>query len=138
MRTRVCLLLAAAVPLAGSLIALGAAQRPPRFNPVIELLEQKKPVFGVYAPSNRRAGGGGGAAPADAPPPKTPAQLAQDAVANTATDFIFDGSMEGNFDRGYTAFAEFVKGMAAAGAVQPSPAKRLHHPLIVKMHRIAT
>src|SRR5687768_16956432 len=113
MRTRVFLLMAAAVPLAGSLFGLGAAHRPPaaqpppRLNPVIELLEQKKPVFGVYAPSNRRPGGGSGATPVDAPPPKTPAQLAQDAVANTTTDFIFDGSMEGNFDRGYTAFSEF-------------------------------
>src|SRR5688500_1067480 len=137
MQTRVLLLVAAALPLAGGVIALGAAQRPPRLNPVIELLEQKKPVFGLYAPSNRRPGGGGGAAPADAPPPKTPAQLAQDGVANTSSDFIFDGSMEGNFDRGYTAFSEFVKGMAAADAVQQAPAKRLHHPLIVKMHRIA-
>ena len=78
------------------------------FNPMVELLAAKKPVFGLYAPSNRRFGGGGpggpgGAArpatpPADAPPPKTPAQLAKEAVEFANSDFIFDGSMEGNFD----------------------------------------
>lgn len=106
-----------------------------RLNPMIDLLQQKKPIFGVYAPSNR-GGRGRGGAPADAPPPKTPAQLAQDALAYTQADFIFDGSMEGNFERGFTNFAEFAKGMAAGGVLQKSPAPRLTHPLVVKMHEI--
>jgi 2-keto-3-deoxy-L-rhamnonate aldolase RhmA len=108
----------------------------PRLNAVIDLLEQKQPVFGLYAPANRR-GGRGGEAPADAPPPKTPLQLAQEALAFDRTDFIFDGSMEGNFDRGYEGFVAFVKGMAEAGALQKAPVKRLRHPLMVKTPKIS-
>jgi 2-keto-3-deoxy-L-rhamnonate aldolase RhmA len=131
-----------------------------RLNPVIQLLEQKKPVFGLYAPSNRRAGmrpGGAGApgapgatsgaapaargqgvagaaAAAAAPqdvPAKTAAQLAEEAVAYKNTDFIFDGSMEGGLQRALPAFTELVKGMQTAGALSKSPL-RLTHPLIVK------
>ena len=115
---------------------LGMQQSQRRLNPVIEVLAQKKPVFGLYAPSNRR-GGRGAPPPADAPPPKTPAQLAQEATGDTTADYIFDGTMEGDFDRGYTGFVEFVKGMAAVGPVEKTPSARLHHPLIVKTHEIA-
>ena len=115
---------------------LGLQQSQRRLNPVIQVLAQKKPVFGLYAPSNRR-GGRGAPPPADAPPPKTPAQLAQEAIGNTTADYIFDGSMEGDFDRGYAGFAEFVKGMAEAGPLDKTPSLRLHHPLIVKTHEIA-
>jgi 4-hydroxy-2-oxoheptanedioate aldolase len=115
-------------------VALSQGAR--RLNPVVELLEQKKPVFGLYAPANRR--GRGGAAPADAPPPKTPAELAKEALAYTRADYLFDGSMEGrSFDTTYAAFAQFVKGMEGS-AVEKSPTPRLHHPLFVKMHKIAT
>jgi 4-hydroxy-2-oxoheptanedioate aldolase len=103
-----------------------------RLNPVIDLLERKQPVFGLYAPSNRRGRGDTTSAP-----PKTPAQLAQDALAHTPTDYVFDGSMEGDFDRAFPTFVEFVKGMADAGALQKTPTPRLHHPLIVKTHLIA-
>ena len=108
-----------------------------RLNPVVELLAQKKPVFGVYAPRNGRGGRGGAAPAADAPPPKTPAQLAQDALAYKAADYVFDGSMEGNFDAAFPAFAEFMKGMADNGFVQKSPSLRIHHPVFVKTHEIA-
>jgi 2-keto-3-deoxy-L-rhamnonate aldolase RhmA len=125
-----------ALPLAGGLY-LG--QQSARLNPIVELLEQKKPVFGLYAPANRRPGRGGGAGqPAANPePPKSPAQLAQDALAFKTADYVFDGSMEGDFERGYPIFVEFVKGMKDVGAVQKSPALRLTHPLMVKMHEIA-
>jgi 4-hydroxy-2-oxoheptanedioate aldolase len=118
------------------------ASRKQRLNPMIELLEQKKPVFGLYAPSNRRPGGRGpgGAAAAPqtpAPPQKTPAELAQDAVAYKQTDYIFDGSMEGGVDRGLPAYTELVKGMMAAGMIRKSPFLRLTHPLVVKMEEIA-
>ena len=52
-------------------------------------------------------------------------------------DFVFDGSMEGNFDRGYAGFAEFVKGDGTARDLLEGPALRLHHPLIVKTPEIA-
>jgi 4-hydroxy-2-oxoheptanedioate aldolase len=102
----------------------------------------KKPVFGLYAPSNRRGPGvAGGAArpapPADAPPPKTAAQLAADALANTSTDFIFDGPMEGGMERALPAFTDLVKGMAASGSFHKNAAKQLTHPLVVKMHEIS-
>ena len=139
MRGRVILMFSA-------LIAAGAvtvAQAPKRVNPMIELMAAKKPVFGLYAPSNRRFGGGGpgGAArpatpPADAPPQKTAAQLAGDALANANTDFIFDGTMEGGMERGLPAFTEFVKGMAPSGSFKKN-GPQLTHPLVVKMHEIA-
>jgi 2-keto-3-deoxy-L-rhamnonate aldolase RhmA len=115
-------------------VAVVQGQR--RFNPVVELLAQRKPVFGVYAPRNPRAGRG---APPEATQQgtKTPTQLAQDALAYKAGDYIFDGSMEGDFDAAFPVFAEFMKGLAAGGTVERSPSPRLHHPVVVKTHEIA-
>jgi len=125
-----------AIILVGSLGLTGQAPR--RFNPVIELLAQKKPVFGLYAPSNPRGGRGGAPPPADAPPPKSVAQLAQDAVAYKLQDYVFDGTMEGaNFDTAYARFAGFAKAMSDAGFVDKSPTPHLTHPLVVKTHKIA-
>ena len=124
--------------------SLGMGQAATRLNPMIELMAAKKPVFGLYAPSNRRFGGGGpnaagrpAAPPADAPPPKTAAQLAADALANGNTDFIFDGTMEGGMERALPAFTDFVKGMAAHGGFHKNASKQFTHPLVVKMHEIA-
>lgn len=89
-----------------------------RLNPMIELLEAKKPVFGLYAARNAR----------NAEVQKTPAQLAQESLTYPHADFLFDGSMEGNWDRSYPVFGEFVKGLGDG-------ARR--HPLVVKMHEIA-
>ena len=87
MRARIVIALVATVA-AGTLVV---GQSPKRLNPMIELLSQKKPVFGLYAPANRRMGAGGpggampggaprpAAPPADAPPPKTADQLAAEA-----------------------------------------------------------
>ncbi len=105
-------------------------------NPVIDLLEQKKPVFGLYAPSNRRFAPPGAPTPTPVPP-KTPLELAKDAVAYKSTDYIFDGSMEGDFEKAYPVFAEFAKAMSEAGVVAKTPVLRLTHPLVVKMNEIA-
>jgi 2-keto-3-deoxy-L-rhamnonate aldolase RhmA len=107
-----------------------------RLNPVIELLEQKKPVFGLYAPSNRRGmrpGAPGAPAPAAATEvaQKTPAQLAAEAVAYQRTDFLFDGSMEGGLQRALPAFTELMSGLQSAGAYNKA-SRRLTHPMIVK------
>jgi 2-keto-3-deoxy-L-rhamnonate aldolase RhmA len=113
---------------------LAVAQTPakPRLNPVIELLEKKQPVFGLYAPSNRRARPGApGAAATPEGPQKTPAQLAAEAVAFKQTDFVFDGSMEGGMERALPAFTELMKGLQTAGALSKSPL-RLTHPVFVK------
>ena len=111
-------------------------QAPKHLNPVVDLLAQKKAVFGLYAPANRRAGRGG-AVPADAPPPKAPAELAKDALTSSNADYIFDGTMEGDFDRGFTPFTEFMKGMVDGGTLKTAPAKQLYQPMFVKTHEIA-
>ncbi|MGQ0646873.1 MAG: aldolase/citrate lyase family protein [Gemmatimonadaceae bacterium] len=133
---RVRWILVAALTTIGTLAA-GQSKR--RLNPLIELLEQKKPVFGLYAPSNRRAPAGGAARPATPPAEatRTPAQLAQDALGHKTADYIFDGSMEGDFERGYATFVQFAKGMADGGTLQKTPFLRLHHPLVVKTPEIA-
>jgi 4-hydroxy-2-oxoheptanedioate aldolase len=135
------LMMTAAAALLGGVALLQAAQAKPRFNPVIGLLEQGKPVFGLYAPSNRRFGGqagpGGGAAAQPAPPQKSAAELAREALAFKQTDFLFDGSMEGGLDRALPAFTDFVTGWRDAGPIGKTPFIHLTHPLIVKMHEIA-
>ena len=139
MRTKLMLSLAA-VSLVGGAASLQAQRR---LNPIVELLEQKKPVFGIYAPANPRAGRGGrgGAAASETPPPappaaKTPQQLAGDAVAYKGADYIFDGTMEGDFDVGYGRFADFMKGLDEAGAVDKKSGRQ-QHPVAVKTHEIA-
>ena len=116
---------------------IAAVQGQRRLNPVVELLAQKKPVFGVYAPRNPRGGRGGAAPEATQQAVKTPAQLAHDALEYKSADYIFDGSMEGDIDGALPVFAEFMKGLAAGGTVESSPSPRLHHPVIVKTHEIA-
>ena len=125
-----------------TLALLPTAQAKRRLNPLVELLEKHQPIFGLYAPGNRRGPQGGGVRPASAESapaaaPRTPAELAREALAYTAGDYVFDGSMEGDFDRAWPAFVEFVKGMAAGGVVERAPSPRLHHPLVVKTPEIA-
>lgn len=109
-----------------ALLALHQGAR--HLNPVAELLAQHKPVFGLYAPSNRRPRGD-----TTTVPTKTAAQLAADALAHTPSDFVFDGAMEGDWDKGYAGYLDFVKGMQDGG----TPAQRWAHPLAVKTHKIA-
>jgi 4-hydroxy-2-oxoheptanedioate aldolase len=107
-------------------------------NPVIDLLAAHKPVFGVYGPRNPRARPG--AQPvSDTVKVKAPAELAKDALGYANADFLFDGSMEGDYDRAFPVFAEFAKGIADAGGgmIEKSGAAHFHHPLVVKMHEIA-
>ena len=97
-------------------VMVGEGQKRTHLNPMIDLHAQKKPIFGLYAPSNPRGRGNrGGGAPSTAypapqtPPPappvlKTPAELAKDALAYDKSDFVFDGTMEGGVDRGIPAF----------------------------------
>jgi 4-hydroxy-2-oxoheptanedioate aldolase len=128
MRARV---LCSAIVLA-AMAASAAGQGGTRINPLIELLEQKKPVFGLYAP---RPGGGRGAAGDTAVRPAI--DLAKETLAYRASDFVFSGSMEGGVDRGLPAFKEFVDAMATAGALTKTPSPRLTHPLVVKTPAIA-
>ena len=139
MRATVFLALAAAA----ATLAARPAQAPTHLNPMIDLHVARKPVLGLYAPANprQRPGAAGQptaqpAASTPAPTPKTPAQLAGDAMAYPAADFIFDGSMEHDFDRGYATFVEFMRGVATAGSVAPGATPRLRRPIVVKMARI--
>ena len=110
-------------------LAVGQAPPHKRLNPVIALLEQNKPVFGVYAPSN----GGRRGEPAMARPA---IDLARDALAYQQADFLFSGSLEGGLDRGYPAVAEFFKAMGeSAGAGRP-PAFGVTRPMILKVPKI--
>lgn len=115
----------------------GGAQPSTRLNPTIALLEAGKPVFGLYAPSNRRPPARPGQPAPPEVPPRTPAQLAAQALAQAGSDYIFDGGMEHDFDAGYPSFVEFAKGMQDGGVLQRAPAARLTHPLVVKMTEIA-
>lgn len=139
MRSRLMLAAIAAVVFTGG----SAAQERPRqrFNPVIAVLEQGKPVFGVATPSAGRGGGRGGrgadsgaaAAPAVV---KTPADLAREAIAYKSADFMFNGGMERGLDRGLPAFTDFVTAMGQAGALSRAPYPHLTHPLAVKVPSI--
>jgi hypothetical protein len=114
-----------------------ASQSGTHLNGVIDLLAAHKPVFGVYAPRNPRARPG--ATVPDTARLKTPTELAKDALGYTTADYVFDGSMEGDFDRAFPAFSEFAKGIAEGGGgmIERNGATRFHHPLIVKVHEIA-
>ena len=122
--------------LAATVAGVVLLQSPRHLNPVVDLLAARKPVFGVYGPRNPRARPGA-ATTADTVKPKSQSELARDALGYTTADYLFDGSMEGDFDRAYPAYAEFAKGIAEGGMVAKGSAARFHHPLFVKMHEIA-
>ncbi|MEP6999845.1 MAG: aldolase/citrate lyase family protein [bacterium] len=126
-------LLAAQAAMTFGIPVAGLAQT--HMNPVVDLLAARKPAFGLYAPSNRR--GGRGAPPLPADSMKTPAQLALDALGNATADYVFDGSMEGNYDGAFPVFSQFAQGMFAGGALVKLPVRRLPHPLFVKTPEIA-
>ena len=133
MRSR--FMIAAVVLSLGVLSIAGHAQTRQRLNPMIDLLEQKKPVFGVYWPGNPQ-GRRGGPPPADAVM-KPPAEWAKEALAYRHADFLFSGSMEGGVDRAIGGVTDFIKATADAGALVTSPFPRLAHPLVVKAPKIA-
>jgi 2-keto-3-deoxy-L-rhamnonate aldolase RhmA len=114
---------------------LAHAQATHRLNPMIDLLAQKKPMFGVYWPGNPQ-GRRGGPPPANAVT-KTPAEWAKDALAYKDADFLFNGSMEGGVDRAIGPVTDFLKAAGDAGALSKSPYPRFPHPFIVKTPKIA-
>lgn len=106
-----------------------------RLNPLIGLIEQGKPAMGLYAPSNRRPGG---ANASDASTPqKTPAQLAQETVAYKLSDYVFDGSMEHNYDQSLPVFTAYAEALSAEKHLSKTPRPHIAYPMIVKMHEIA-
>lgn len=122
--------------LIGAFILLAAAASPVRLandssrhlNPIIRLLEERKPVFGVYAPSN---GGRRGQPAGDRPA----IDLAKDALAYSRADFLFNGSAENGIDRAMPAITDFVSAMdTLAGAEMPFFGVR--RPLVLKIPKI--
>jgi 2-keto-3-deoxy-L-rhamnonate aldolase RhmA len=136
MRVR-AIVTAASLVFVGGFSSLEAAK--PHLNPMVDLLANKQPVFGLYAPSNGRGGGrAGAAAPATPPPPaKTPAELAQAALA-APSDFIFDGSMEGGVDRGLPGFTTMLGALSDNGLLVKTPSPHFSHSIVVKMQEIGT
>ena len=128
-------LIVAVVLAVGVLSIAGRAQTRQRMNPMIELLEQKKPLFGVYWPSNPQ-GRRGGPPPVDAVM-KSPADLAKDALAYTRADFLFNGSMEGGVDRAIVGVTDFIRAAADVGALSRTPFPHFTAPFVVKTPKIA-
>jgi 2-keto-3-deoxy-L-rhamnonate aldolase RhmA len=161
MRVRVAIAVAAMAVLGVSL----AGQKGKHLNPMINLLEAGKPVFGLGVPA---AGGGGGnrggragapgaqgaagattPAPAPAtppPPPKTPVERAKDAIAHPEADYFFSGGMEGNVDgpgrnggpSPLAAFTELADAIVSVGPVGNKPFPHLLVPFNVKTPNIST
>ena len=123
-----------AIILVGSLGLTGQAPR--HFNPVIDLLAQKKPVFGVYAPSNprwtRRCAAAGRRASAE----DARATRAGSARELQAGDFVFDGTMEGGeISTRPAAFRRFRQGDGRRRLDREVARAARTHPLIVKTPR---
>jgi 2-keto-3-deoxy-L-rhamnonate aldolase RhmA len=91
--------------------------------------------MGLYRPSNRQHGPAT-AAPVPAPQ-RSPLELATQTVAYKSSDFVFDGSMEGNFDEAFPEFSAFAGALKEAGPLSRTPFLHLAHPLIVKIPLIA-
>jgi hypothetical protein len=122
--------LTAAVPLAGR----GQPARR-RVNPIIELLKQHKPVFGVYTPSARPFGRRG--APPDPAPPKSPAELAREALAYGKADFRFNGSVEGGVDRAMPEVRDLLAALEQEAGRLTIPFFGITRPLVLKTPKIA-
>jgi hypothetical protein len=103
-----------AVIVGGFITATLASQSGTHLNRVIDLLAAHKPVFGVYAPRNPRARPG--ATVPDTAHLKTPTELAKDALGYMRADYVFDGSMEGDYDRAFPAFSESRRASPRAAA----------------------
>ena len=110
-----------------------AAEPKQRLNPLIRLLEDRQPAMGLYAPSNLRYG----AQPDRSVPLKTPTELARETVAYKSADFIFDGSMEHDFERSYPTFVAYARALSAENHLSRAPYPHIAYPMIVKIHELA-
>jgi 2-keto-3-deoxy-L-rhamnonate aldolase RhmA len=152
MRARVAIAVAAMAVLGVSL----AGQKGKHLNPMINLLEAGKPVFGLAVPTGAGGGnrGGGrqgavGAAITDAAPPpapRTPADLVKDAIAHPEADYFFTGSMERNVDgpgrnggpSPLAGLTEFQEALASAGPIGKTPFPHFLVPINAKTINISS
>jgi 4-hydroxy-2-oxoheptanedioate aldolase len=150
--------------IAAGLVVLGASvagQQSKHLNPMVDLLSTNKAIFGLGVPTVGRGGGGGGnrggqgaaqaggaatagtaatAAPPPsmpAAPPKTPLELAKDALAHPEADFFFTAMMERNIDGGSATITAFQDALAELGNVAKGPAPRLLVPINSKAPNIS-
>ena len=126
-------LMTAAALVFGLMYVGGTAQTRQHLNPMIDLLAQKKPLFGVYWPGNPQ-GRRGGPPPADAVM-KPPSDWAKDALAYKNADFLFNGSMEGGVDRAIGGVTDFIKAASDAGALTRTPFPHFAHPFSSRRRR---
>jgi 4-hydroxy-2-oxoheptanedioate aldolase len=125
-----------------------AGQSGQHLNSQIDLLAAKKPIFGLGLPSARGGGPGRGARggdpaatptpPAPQPPPKTPVELAKDAIAHPEADYFFFGGMERGVDDALPGFTTMMDAIVEAGGIATSPYKRLLVPINVKTPNISS
>jgi 2-keto-3-deoxy-L-rhamnonate aldolase RhmA len=125
-----------------------AGQSGRHLNPQIDLLAAKKPIFGLGVPSARGGGPGRGARggdpaatatpPAPQPPPKTPLELAKDAIGHPEADYFFFGGMERGVDNALPGFTTLMDAIIEAGGIATSPYKRLLVPINVKTPNISS
>jgi 2-keto-3-deoxy-L-rhamnonate aldolase RhmA len=126
-RSMLPLLVTAALALGSQ--PLAHAREAGRFNPVIGLIEKQQAVIGLYAPTHREPGA--------AASRLSPRELARATVDYRLSDFVFDGSMEYDFEATFPAFADFAGALGEAGALSRTPYLHLAHPMIVKVPQIA-
>ncbi|MGE5243150.1 MAG: hypothetical protein ACM3SQ_02855 [Betaproteobacteria bacterium] len=133
MRVRVAVVTLA---LAVASLAVGRGQEPAAHrNPIVELLKQHKPVFGLYTPSARPFGRRG--VPPPATPPKSPAELAEEALSYGNADFLFNGSMEGGVDRAIPEVRDLMAALERDASSRHLPFFGLTRPLMLKSPKIA-
>jgi 4-hydroxy-2-oxoheptanedioate aldolase len=107
------------------------AQSRQHLNPMVDLLEAGKPVFGLATPPARAGRGADAVA-------RPPIDLAKDTLAHPEADYFFNGGMERGVDAGLPAFTQYADALVEAGAFAKSPSHRLLAPMSVKAPKIST
>jgi 4-hydroxy-2-oxoheptanedioate aldolase len=105
----------------------------PRLNPIIRLLEQRQPVMGLYAPSKYQDSGMHDVQL----PARSPPERARETVDYKLADFIFDGSMEHDFEQSFPTFAAYARALYVEHPLNSLPEPHIDHPMVVKIHEIA-
>jgi 2-keto-3-deoxy-L-rhamnonate aldolase RhmA len=110
----------------GTVISQVSAHISNRANPLIEMHEDRQPIFGLYAPANRPANRN----PQNLPQ-KSQSELAKETLGVNNSDFLFNGSMESSIEQALPVWVEYMEAMVEAGATIRT------HPAIVKTPKIA-
>jgi 4-hydroxy-2-oxoheptanedioate aldolase len=133
-------LILSVVAVAAAVDTVGAQARPAdRMNPMITLMEQRLPVFGINNPPYFGGGRGGGrgrgadaagAAAATTPPPAPP-PFDVAAAAKATVDYKLSDFVLNTFNNNNGAYAEYMKAIVAAGGSAKT------HPFVAKIPRMA-